>query len=85
MAKKLYTANTPLILQDEAGQDYRVEAGQVLALTLEQYQDVAAHVTPVQGEEGSVSAEPVEENTQETPAEEQQDTPAPAAGRRKKA
>ena len=84
MAKKLYTANTPLILQDEAGQDYRVEAGQVIALTLEQYQDVAAHVTPVQGE-GSVSAEPVEENTQETPAEEQQDTPAPAGGRRKKA
>ncbi len=78
MAKKLYTANTPLILQDEAGQDYRVEAGQVLALTLEQYQDVAAHVTPVQAEEGSISAEPVEE----TPAE---DTPAPAAGRRKKA
>lgn len=85
MAKKFYTANTPLILQDEAGQDYRVEAGKVIALTLEQYQDVAAHVTPVQGEEGGVSAESGEENQQETPAEEQQDTPAPAAGRRKKA
>ncbi|HFC8543199.1 TPA: hypothetical protein ACFP4Q_001327 [Neisseria weaveri] len=44
MAKKTYIAQTALILQDENGNDFRVEPGEVADLTPEQYQDVAAHV-----------------------------------------
>lgn len=45
MAIKVYIANTPLILQDAAGKEFRVEIGEAVRLTPEQYQDVAAHVT----------------------------------------
>lgn len=44
MAKKTYIAETALILQDENGSDFRVEPGETVDLTPEQYQDVAAHV-----------------------------------------
>ena len=44
MAKKTYIAETALILQDKDGKEFRVEAGEVVDLTPEQYQDVAAHV-----------------------------------------
>ena len=49
---KVYIANTPLILENAEGVEYRVERGEAVALTPEQYQLVAAHVT-----EGSISAE----------------------------
>ncbi|SAY50931.1 phage protein [Neisseria weaveri] len=42
---KVYIANTPLILEDDSGKQYRVEAGEVVELTPEQYESVAAHVT----------------------------------------
>lgn len=44
MAKKTYIAETALILQDKDGNEFRVEVGEVVDLTPEQYQDVAAHV-----------------------------------------
>ena len=43
---KVYIANTALILEDEAGKQFRVEAGEAVELTPEQYESVAAHVTP---------------------------------------
>lgn len=43
---KVYIANTVLILEDEAGKQFRVEAGEAIELTPEQYESVAAHVTP---------------------------------------
>lgn len=48
MAKKTYIANTPLILQNEAGEDFRVETGEAVQLSPEQYEQVAAHVTPAE-------------------------------------
>ena len=44
---KFYLANTPLILTDDNGTDYRVERGEVAELSDAQYEQVAAHVTPV--------------------------------------
>lgn len=43
---KVYIANTPLILENEQGDQFRVEAGEAVELTAEQYESVAAHVTP---------------------------------------
>lgn len=43
---KVYIANTALILEDEAGKQFRVDAGEAIELTPEQYESVAAHVTP---------------------------------------
>ena len=40
---KVYIANTALILEDEAGKQFRVEAGEAIELTPEQYESVAAH------------------------------------------
>lgn len=51
MSQKIYIANTPLILETADGVEYRVERGEAVELTPEQYQLVAAHVT-----EGSISA-----------------------------
>ena len=48
---KTYIANTPLILADAEGKEFRVEAGEAVDLTPEQYELVAAHVTA-----GSISA-----------------------------
>lgn len=42
---KHYLVNNPLILQDENGEDYRVERGEVIELSDEEYAQVAAHVT----------------------------------------
>ncbi|UOO82773.1 hypothetical protein LVJ83_04725 [Uruburuella testudinis] len=43
---KVYIANTPLILQDGAGKDFRVKIGEAVELEQAQYELVAAHVTP---------------------------------------
>ncbi|CWO40808.1 phage protein [Neisseria meningitidis] len=43
---KVYIANTPLILENEQGGQFRVEVGEAVELTAEQYESVAAHVTP---------------------------------------
>ena len=43
---KVYIANTPLILENAEGTQFRVEAGEAVELTAEQYESVAAHVTP---------------------------------------
>lgn len=43
---KFYIANTPLILENAQGNQFRVEAGEAVELTAEQYESVAAHVTP---------------------------------------
>ena len=43
---KVYIANTPLILENAQGNQFRVEAGEAVELTPEQYESVAAHVTP---------------------------------------
>lgn len=45
---KHYLVNTPLILQDEQENDYRVERGEVILLSDEEYAQVAAHVTFVE-------------------------------------
>ena len=42
---KTYVANTPLILQDENSENFRVERGEVVELSPEQFEQVAAHVT----------------------------------------
>lgn len=42
---KTYIANTPLILADTEGKEFRVESGEAVDLTPEQYELVAAHVT----------------------------------------
>ena len=42
---KTYIANTPLILTGTEGKEFRVEAGEAVDLTPEQYELVAAHVT----------------------------------------
>ena len=42
---KTYIANTPLILTDAEGKEFRVESGEAVDLTPEQYELVAAHVT----------------------------------------
>lgn len=52
MSQKVYIANTPLILENAEGVEYRVERGEAVELTPEQYQLVAAHVT-----EGRISDE----------------------------
>ena len=43
---KVYIANTPLILENAQGNQFRVEAAEAVELTAEQYESVAAHVTP---------------------------------------
>ena len=58
---KFYLANTPLILTDDNGTDYRVERGEVAELSDAQYEQVAAHVTPV-GTPELMQPEPQPEN-----------------------
>ena len=58
---KFYLANTPLILTDDNGTDYRVERGKVAELSDAQYEQVAAHVTPV-GTPELMQPEPQPEN-----------------------
>lgn len=54
---KTYLANTPLILTDADGTDYRVERGATVVLTDEQFAAVAAHVSPVAQPEAEVQPE----------------------------
>lgn len=65
---KVYIANTPLILENAQGNQFRVEAGEAVELTAEQYESVAAHVTPTltTGEEldAQQNDTPPSENTQ---------------------
>lgn len=42
---KTYIANTPLILTDAEGREFRVETGEAVDLSPDQYELVAAHVT----------------------------------------
>ena len=51
MKTKMYIANTPLILIDGDGMEYRVERGEMVALTEAELNDVAAHVTLVTDDE----------------------------------
>lgn len=51
MKTKMYIANTPLILIAGDGTEYRVERGEMVALTETELNDVAAHVTLVSGDE----------------------------------
>ena len=64
---KFYLANTPLILTADDGTDYRVERGEVAELSDAQYEQVAAHVTPVGAPEpmqpeNEITPEPKPEN-----------------------
>ncbi|ATD64877.1 hypothetical protein ACFPVS_12010 [Neisseria weixii] len=81
MAKKVYIAETALILQNEDGEDFRVEPGETVELTADQYQDVAAHV--VVAEISDEVAQPDSETPPEvTPSEtEPQSETKPARGR----
>ena len=75
---KIYIANTPLILQDERGQEFRVEAGKAVALSPEQYQDVAAHVSEPPTAAGEESEHPHAEVADGQPAEAEPEMPSEA-------
>lgn len=47
----MYIANTPLILIAGDGTEYRIERGEMVALTETELNDVAVHVTLVSGDE----------------------------------
>ena len=70
---KVYIANTPLILENEQGDQFRVEVGEVVELTAEQYESVAAHVTPT-----LTTGEELDAQQNDTPPSE--DTPSDDAG-----
>lgn len=75
---KVYIANTPLILENAQGGQFRVEAGEAVELTAEQYESVAAHVTPTLTTGEELDAQ--QNNTppsEDTPSE---DTPSDDAG-----
>ena len=81
---KVYVAKTPLILLDATGKEHRVEAGATVALTPDQYQDVAAHVTLLETDE-PVPPEQTEAGQSEQPESEQPETKNQSkAGRRTK-
>lgn len=67
---KVYIANTALILEDEAGKQFRVEAGEAIELTPEQYESVAAHVTPTATTGEELDAQQAEAQ-EKTPSEEE--------------
>ena len=69
---KVYIANTPLILENAQGNQFRVEAGEAVELTAEQYESVAAHVTPPSEDTPSEDTP-----SEDTPSE---DTPSDDAG-----
>ena len=70
---KVYIANTPLILEHAQGNQFRVEAGEAVELTAEQYESVAAHVTPT-----LITGEELDAQQNDTPPSE--DTPSDDAG-----
>ena len=67
---KVYIANTALILEDEAGKQFRVDAGEAIELTPEQYESVAAHVTPTETTGEELDAQQAEAQ-EKTPSEEE--------------
>lgn len=75
---KVYIANTPLILGNAQGNQFRVEAGEAVELTAEQYESVAAHVTPT-----LTTGEELDAQQNDTPPSEDtpsEDTPSDDAG-----
>ncbi|HFC8531580.1 TPA: hypothetical protein ACFRHF_000247 [Neisseria lactamica] len=70
---KVYIANTPLILENEQGGQFRVEVGEAVELTAEQYESVAAHVTPT-----LTTGEELDAQQNDTPPSE--DTPSDDTG-----
>nr|DAX92268.1 MAG TPA: hypothetical protein [Caudoviricetes sp.] len=70
---KVYIANTALILEDEAGKQFRVEAGEAIELTPEQYESVAAHVTPTATTGEELDAQQAEAQ-EKTPSEEESES-----------
>lgn len=66
---KTYVANTPLILQDENGEDVRVERGKTVVLSDTQYAEVAAHVALIEGQPETANATTSSHLTDETPSE----------------
>ena len=86
---KTYLANTPLILQDENGEDVRVERGETVVLSDTQYVEVAAHVTLIDGQPETTNAmtsSHLAEEPPETPSEnpsENPDTDKPKCARAK--
>lgn len=58
MTAKNYLANTPLVLTDSNGTNFRVERGEVVELSPEQFEQVAAHVTPVEVVEETENKQP---------------------------
>lgn len=66
---KRYLVNTPLILQNENGEDVRVARGEIIELSDAQYAEVAAHVTLWTTSEQGKQPENSQENQTETPAE----------------
>lgn len=70
---KVYIANTPLILENAQGNQFRVEAGEAVELTAEQYESVAAHVTPT-----LTTGEELDAQQNDTPPS--KDTPLDDAG-----
>lgn len=87
---KIYIANTPLILQDEAGKDFRVETGEAVELTDAQYEAVAAHVSPTLSTGEELDAQQAEisdglpsEAEAETPSE-KPETAEPDTGKPKR-
>lgn len=71
---KKYLANTPLIVQDENGEDVRVERGATVALSDAQYAEVAAHVTPM-----DMAVETENEQPENPPATTESQTETPPA------
>lgn len=55
---KLCIANTPLILTDKNGVDFRVERGETVQLSAEQFEQVAAHVTEIATEKQPAQSAP---------------------------
>lgn len=83
---KHYLVNTPLILQDENGEDVRVERGEIIELPDTQYAEVAAHVTFAEFH-GGVSKEEMAhliDGQPENPQENQAKTPAETADKPKR-
>ncbi|MFV2030804.1 hypothetical protein [Neisseria sp. S1] len=67
---QVYIAKTPLILTAADGTQFRVEAGEAVELTPEQYESVAAHVTATltTGEELDAQQAAAQEQTPSDPA-----------------
>ena len=94
---KLYLTNTPLILENDSGEEYRVERGEVVELTPEQYELVAAHVSATAaeaedfadaaqaGSDGPEGGAPSEAAPKTPPADPQPEAKQPKRGKDAKA